>query len=133
MEAIVLDIADPASIDSVAVKLVADHSDLNVLINNADIMPPDRTAGRIDDKLLVDTVTTNLMGPVRITSALVDHLKDKDDAVIAYTSSALGFVSMAITAVYSATKAALQKGAKASSVRICVCGPCRRRSDVRMP
>ena len=107
MEAIELDITDPSSIDSVAEKLIADHPGLNVLINNAGIMLPDQAAGRVDDTLLVDTVTTNLVGPIRMTSALVEHLKGKDDAVIAYTSSVLGFVPMAVTAVYSATKAAL--------------------------
>jgi uncharacterized oxidoreductase len=107
MEALELDITDPKSIDKVAVRLRADHPDLNVLVNNAGIMLPDQAAGRIDDKLLVDTVTTNLVGPIRLTSALVDHLKRRDDAVIAYTTSVLGFVPMAVTAVYSATKAAL--------------------------
>jgi uncharacterized oxidoreductase len=107
MEAIELDIADPKSIETVAARLIAAHPDLNVLINNAGIMSPDRAAGRIDDKLLVDTVNTNLVGPIRLTSALVEHLKGKKDAVIAYTSSVLGFVPMAVTAVYSATKAAL--------------------------
>jgi uncharacterized oxidoreductase len=107
MEAIELDVTDPTSIDAVAARLIADHPDLNVLINNAGIMLPDRAAGRIDDKLLVDTVATNLVGPIRMTGALVDHLKRKQDAVIAYTSSVLGFVPMAVTAVYSATKAAI--------------------------
>jgi len=107
MEAIELDVADPASIDAVVARLIADHPDLNVLINNAGIILPDRAVGRIDDKLLVDTVNTNLVGPIRLTSALVEHLKGKDKAVIAYTSSVLGFVPMAVTAVYSATKAAL--------------------------
>src|SRR5262249_5864824 len=73
----------------------------------AGIMLPDQAAGRIDDKLLVDTVATNLLGPIRMTSALVEHLKERNDAVIAYTSSVLGFVPMAVTAVYSATKAAI--------------------------
>jgi uncharacterized oxidoreductase len=107
MAAIELDVTDPASIDATAAKLIADHPDLNVLINNAGIMLPDHAAGQIDDKLLVDTITTNLVGPIRMTSALVEHLKSKQDAVIAYTSSVLGFVPMAVTAVYSATKAAL--------------------------
>jgi len=107
MEAVELDITDPASIDAVAAKLIIEHPDLNVLINNAGIMLQDRAAGPVDDKLLVDTVSTNLTGPIRMTSALVEHLKGKDDAVIAYTSSVLGFVPMAVTAVYSATKAAL--------------------------
>jgi uncharacterized oxidoreductase len=107
VEAVELDVTDPTSIDAVSARLIADHPDLNVLINNAGIMLPDRAAGRIEDKLLVDTVATNLVGPIRMTGALVDHLKRKQDAVIAYTSSVLGFVPMAVTAVYSATKAAI--------------------------
>ena len=107
MVAVELDITDPANIDQVAAKLIKDHPDLNVVINNAGIMLPDGAAGRMDDKLIVDTITTNLVGPIRMTSALVEHLKGKENAVIAYTSSVLGFVPMAVTAVYSATKAAL--------------------------
>jgi uncharacterized oxidoreductase len=107
MEAVELDIADPASINRVAAKLVAEHPDLNVLINNAGIMQPDAAAGPIDDALMFATITTNLMGPIRMTSALIEHLKGRPDAVVAYTSSVLGFVPLAATAVYSATKAAL--------------------------
>ena len=107
MEAVELDITDPESIDAAAARLIAEHPDLNVLINNAGIMLPDGAAGPVDDKLLVDTVTTNLVGPIRMTSVLVEHLKGKKDAVIAYTSSVLGYVPMAVTAVYSATKAAI--------------------------
>ena len=107
MAAIELDISDPSRVDAVAAKLITEYPDLNVLINNAAIMLPDRAGGRIDDTLLVDTVSTNLLGPIRMTSALVEHLKGKDNAVIAYTSSVLGFVPMAVTAVYSATKAAI--------------------------
>src|SRR5580693_7578230 len=103
MVAIELDITDPANIDRVAARLIAEHPDLNVLINNAGIMLPDHADGRLDDKLLVDTVTTNLVGPIRVTAALIDHLKSKNDVVITYTSSVLGFVPMAVTAVYSAT------------------------------
>ena len=107
MAAVELDITDPASIDAVAARLIAEHPDLNVLINNAGVMLPDNAGGRVDDKLLVGPVTTNLVGPIRMSSALVEHLKGREDAVIAYTSSVLGFVPMAVTAVYSATKAAL--------------------------
>jgi uncharacterized oxidoreductase len=56
-------------------KLTADFPKLNVLINNAGIMLPDVAAGVIDDELLVSTVTTNLLGPIRMTSALIEHLK----------------------------------------------------------
>lgn len=107
MEAVELDITDPASIERVAAKLIVDHPDLNVLINNAGIMQPDTVAGKIDDALLTSTISTNLLGPIRITSALVEHLKSKNNAVVAYTSSVLAFVPMAVTGIYSSTKAAL--------------------------
>jgi uncharacterized oxidoreductase len=107
IEAVEVDIADPTSIDQVAARLIAEHPDLNVLINNAGIMLPDAAAGRIDDAQMVATIATNLMGPIRMTSALIEHLKGKPDAVVAYTSSVLGFVPLAATAVYSSTKAAL--------------------------
>ena len=107
MASIELDITDPASITAAAAKLIAGHPALNVLINNAGIMLPDQVQGGVDDALLVSTITTNLMGPIRVTSALIDHLKRQDDAVVINVSSALGFVPMAATAVYSSTKAAI--------------------------
>ena len=107
MEAIELDITDPSSIDSVAEKLIADHPGLNVLINNAGIMQPDTVAGKVDETLLTSTISTNVFGPIRMTSALIEHLKSKDNAVVAYLGSVLGFVPMAVTGVYSATKAAI--------------------------
>jgi uncharacterized oxidoreductase len=73
IEAVELDIADPDSIKAMAKKFIAEHQDLNVLINNAGIMEPDQAAGVIDDRLVVSTVMTNLLGPIRLTSALVDH------------------------------------------------------------
>jgi uncharacterized oxidoreductase len=107
MAAIELDITDAASIERVAAQLIKDYPGLNVLINNAGVMQPDTAAARVDDALMVSTITTNLIGPIRMTSALIDHLKTKHDAVVAYTSSVLAFVPLAVTAVYSSTKAAL--------------------------
>jgi hypothetical protein len=40
-------------------------------------MELDQAAGIIDDRLLVSTVTTNLLGPIRLTSALADQLKSR--------------------------------------------------------
>jgi uncharacterized oxidoreductase len=107
MDAVELDIADPRSIDAVARRLVADHPKLNVVLNNAGIMQFDDAAGVIDEAMLIPTIATNLMGPIRLTSTLLDHLKTQEEATILYTTSVLGFVPLAPTAVYSATKAAL--------------------------
>jgi short-subunit dehydrogenase involved in D-alanine esterification of teichoic acids len=91
IEAIELDIADPDNIHAAAKKLIREHPDLNVLVNNAGIMEPDQAAGAIDDKVLLSTVTTNLLGPIRLTSALVDQLKSRR-GVILYNTSVLAFV-----------------------------------------
>ena len=102
-----LDIEDPGSVFAVAARLIADYPKLNVLINNAGVMQVDDVSAAIDEKLLVTTLTTNLMGPIRLTGALIEHLKRQADAAVINNSSVLGFVPLAMTAVYSATKAAL--------------------------
>src|ERR1700678_1337957 len=107
MASLQLDIEDPNSIAAVRKQLIAQFPSLNVLINNAGIMQIDDAAGGIDDGLLVSTVTTNLLGPIRLTAALLDHLKEQESAVIIYNTSVLAYVPLAIAAVYSATKAAL--------------------------
>ncbi|MEH7548543.1 SDR family oxidoreductase [Neobacillus vireti] len=107
MSGVDLNVQDPDSIKAVAKQLIEEYPDLNVLFNNAGIMLPDNAAGVIDEDVLVSTVTTNLLGPIRMTSALMEHLKSKEEAVIINTTSVLGFVPLAMTAVYSATKAAL--------------------------
>jgi uncharacterized oxidoreductase len=118
MEAVELDIADPASIARAAARLIADHPDLNALINNAGIMEPDQAGGMIDDARMTATITTNLMGPIRMTSALIEHLKTRENAVVAYVSSVLGFTPLAVTAVYSSTKAALHSYAMSQRFRL---------------
>jgi uncharacterized oxidoreductase len=107
MHSVELDIADAASIAAVAKKLIADYPALNVLINNAGVMLIDDAAGKIGDLLLTSTITTNLMGPIRLTSALIEHLKKQANAAVIYNTSALAFVPLALTGVYSSTKAAL--------------------------
>jgi len=107
MRSVELDISDSENIAGVAKKLIADYPALNVLINNAGVMQIDDAAEKIDDRLLTSTVATNLLGPIRLTSALIEHLKRQPKATIIYNTSALAFVPLALTAVYSSTKAAL--------------------------
>jgi len=107
MKSVELDIADPASIDAVAKKLIAENPKLNVLINNAGIMTPDGVQGVVDDSVVASIVTTNLLGPIRMTSALIEHLKKQPSAAVINVTSGLAFIPLAITATYSATKAAL--------------------------
>ena len=107
MHAVELDVKDPASIAKVAAELTTKFPALNVLINNAGIMRMDDVSAPIDDEVLVSTVTTNLLGPIRMTSALIEHFKGLDVATVINVTSGLAFTPLAMTSVYSATKAAL--------------------------
>lgn len=107
MHSVELNVEDSASIAAVAAKLIAEYPKLNVLINNAGVMKMDAAQGVVDDALLVSTVTTNLLGPVRMTSALIEHLKAQPEAAVIYVTSGLAFTPLAMSSIYCATKAAL--------------------------
>lgn len=130
MVSLELDVEDPQSIASVARKLIADYPKLNVLINNSGIMKGDDSSKPVDDGVVVSTLTTNLMGPIRLTSALIEHLKQQEEAAVVYVTSGLAFTPLALNAVYSATKAAIHSFAlsqrfrlKGSSVRVIELAP----------
>lgn len=107
MDFVELDITDPQQIKQAAQQLIAKYPSLNVVINNAGIMPFDDAAGALDDDQAVTLVTTNLLGPVRVSAAFVDHLKKQPQAWLINNSSVLAFLPLAATALYSATKAAI--------------------------
>ena len=87
--------------------LVKQYPELNVLINNAGILKVDNVHNPVDDALISSIVTTSLLGPVRMTSALIEHLKQQPAAWVIHVTSGTAFVPLAVTAAYSATKAAL--------------------------
>ena len=108
MTSISLDIDDPTAILAFAKKIVAEHPALNVLINNSGIMRLEDLVNHPEDLSVPEaTITTNLLGPIRLTSALLPHLAKQSDAVVVNVTSGLAFAPLAFAPVYSATKAAL--------------------------
>ncbi|ANB72411.1 short-chain dehydrogenase [Paraburkholderia phytofirmans OLGA172] len=107
IDTVQLDIGDAAQIREVARQLIERYPSLNVVINNAGIMPFDDAGGPLDDDQAVSLVDTNLLGPVRVSAAFVEHLKQQTESYIINNSSVLAYVPLAATALYSATKAAV--------------------------
>ncbi len=107
MHAMPLDIADGGDIAAFARRIIAEHPSLNVLINNAGIMRFEALDRARDLSDAEATVTTNLLGPIRLTDALVEHLAGQPDAALINVSSGLAFVPLTATPTYSATKAAI--------------------------
>jgi len=105
-----IDTTDAASIADAASEVISRHPDLNVLVPMAGIM-------RVEDwtspgSFLEDaeaTVTTNLLGPIRLISAFMEHLLAQPDATIMTVSSGLAFAPLRFTPTYNATKAAIHQ------------------------
>jgi uncharacterized oxidoreductase len=106
MKAEVLDVANGASLQHFADRVKQKYPALNVVVHNAGIMAPEALQkGDATDAEAI--ITTNLLGPIRLTAALLPWLIAKPDAVIMTVSSGLAFVPLSITPTYCATKAAI--------------------------
>ncbi len=103
-----IDTADTASIDSAAKDVLARHPELNVLVTMAGIMRIEDW--RQPDSFLAsaeETLTTNVLGPIRLIAAFIEHLRAQPAATIVTVSSGLGFTPLAVTPSYNASKAAI--------------------------
>jgi len=108
MKAATLDIENADAIRTFAAKIVADFPALNVVINNAGIMRPENLlTDPVDLANAEATIATNLLGPIRLTSALLPHLKKHASAAILTVTSGLAYLPLALTPTYCATKAAI--------------------------
>jgi uncharacterized oxidoreductase len=119
MASAVLDIEDLAAIRAFAARITSQHPALNVLINNAGILKPENLkAPENDPGDAKAMVTTNLLGPIRLTAALLPHLQKQPRATILNVSSGLGFVPLPFAPTYSATKAALHSYTQSLRVQL---------------
>jgi len=108
LDTVQIDTSDSASIDSAAKEVLARHPDLNVLVPMAGIM-------RIEDwrrpqEFLASAesvITTNVLGPIRLIAAFIEHLQKQPDATIVTVSSGLAFTPLGVTPSYNASKAAI--------------------------
>lgn len=107
MHALTLDLESADGIANFSDRLLKAYPDLNVVINNAGIMRFEDLTKTHDLTDAEDTITTNLLGPIRLINALTDHLVKQQDAVIINVTSGLAFVPLTTTPTYNATKAAI--------------------------
>lgn len=107
MHALVLDVESAEGIAAFAARVLKDFPALNVLINNAGIMRYERLDTARDLGDAEATLVTNVLGPIRLIDALVDHLAAQEDSAIVNVTSGLAFVPLSGTPTYSASKAAM--------------------------
>lgn len=102
-----LDVDDAKAIADFAARVTKEHPKLNVLVNNAGIMQAEDLKSDSSLAIAEATITTNLLGPMRLKAALLPHFLKQSSATIVNVTSGLAFVPLAATPTYSATKAAM--------------------------
>ena len=108
LDTVPIDTTDTASVEAAARAVLARHPDLNVLVTMAGIMRVEDW--RRPESFLASAeavVTTNLLGPIRLIAAFVEHLRAQPDATIVTVSSGLAFAPLRATPSYNASKAAI--------------------------
>ena len=106
IETMVLDVSDEQSTNRFADEVVQRHPELDVVIHNAGIARHE-TIGEGDVPLAEEVIATNLLGVIRLNSALLPFLKRQPRSMIITVSSGLAFVPRFFNPTYSASKAAI--------------------------
>jgi short-subunit dehydrogenase involved in D-alanine esterification of teichoic acids len=108
IDTVQIDTADADSIRSAAATVLKRHPDLNVLITMAGIMRAEdwtRADGFVSSA--EEIITTNVLGPIRLIGAFIEHLQTRPDATIMTVSSGLAHAPLRVTPSYNASKAAI--------------------------
>ena len=108
LDTVRIDTTDPASITAAAKQVLAAHPDLNVLVTMAGVMHAEDWHDPASFLATAEsTVVTNVLGPIRLIAAFVEHLRTRPDATVMTVSSGLAFAPLKITPSYNASKAAI--------------------------
>jgi NAD(P)-dependent dehydrogenase (short-subunit alcohol dehydrogenase family) len=86
-----LDVADPASVAAFAEAL--GDAAVDVLINNAGIGGPGAGIANLDFDEVARTLEVNSLGPLRVTQALLPHLRRGRRRTVAHVSSNMGSIA----------------------------------------
>ena len=86
-----VDMSDQLSIQSLIASVIAEHGQIDALVNTAGIVGPTNTKLEdVDWAIFEKTVTINLFGTIWLTQAVIPHMKSKKYGRIAHVASIAG-------------------------------------------
>ena len=86
-----VDMSDQKSIQSLIASVIAEHGQIDALVNTAGIVGPTNTKLEdVDWAIFEKTVTINLFGTICLTQAVIPHMKSKKYGRIAHVASIAG-------------------------------------------
>jgi NAD(P)-dependent dehydrogenase (short-subunit alcohol dehydrogenase family) len=91
VSAVALDVDDPASIEALRGRVLREHGRLDVLVNNAAVLLHEGgDALEIPPGAYLDSLETNLMGPLRLCQAFVPGMRERGYGRVVNVSSGAG-------------------------------------------
>jgi len=105
----VVDVADAAQVNALAERIAVQFPTLDTVVNNAGIQNEiDFTqAEPIAAERIAQEIDINLKGLIYVSNAFLPLLKRQPKSRLIHVGSGLGYVPLAATPIYSATKAAV--------------------------
>lgn len=100
-----IDTTDPERVRAASAEVIARWPEVNAVVLMAGIMVPEdwRTPAFLDTAERI--VETNVLGPIRLIAAFIEHLRSRPAATIVTVSSGLASVPLRPTPTYNASKA----------------------------
>jgi len=107
-EMLPLDVTSDASVEAAVNEVIRRHGRIDLLVNNAGfgVAPAGAEESSIEQARAI--FETNFFGLVRMTRAVVPHMRRQGSGRIINIGSVLGFLPMPYGALYSATKHAVE-------------------------
>jgi NAD(P)-dependent dehydrogenase (short-subunit alcohol dehydrogenase family) len=107
-EMLPLDVTSDASVESLVKEVVRREGRIDLLVNNAGfgVAPGGAEESSIDQARAI--FETNFFGLIRMTRAVLPHMRQQGSGRIINMSSVLGFLPMPYGALYAATKHAVE-------------------------
>ncbi|MFC4595917.1 SDR family oxidoreductase [Sphingobium tyrosinilyticum] len=112
LQVLEIDVADDASVQSAIDSIIAQHGKIDVLVNNAGLMP----IGVTEAYTIADVerlFAVNVFGAIRTDRAVLPHMRAAGSGLLIQVTSLMGRFVMPFFGIYSASKFALEALAEA--------------------
>lgn len=108
-EGIVCDVTDPAAVEEAVARVVDEHGRIDLLVNNAGLVEPERPLWESDVEEWWQVMVTNVRGPYLLTRAVVPRMIAQGGGRVVNLNSGAGTRENPLLTAYTASKSALAR------------------------
>jgi uncharacterized oxidoreductase len=105
LETVEIDVTDPGSVLRARDEVLANHPSLDVVVTMSGVLLVEDLRDPAHITAAETTITTNLLGTIRVTDAFTPHLIARGSGTIVTVSSGIGFLPFPLMPTYGASKA----------------------------